>query len=402
MTEKEFAADLRSHVADCILPYWLDTMQDPRGGFYGRRDGNDNLVEDAPKGAILNARILWTFSAAYRALGHPEYLEAARRAYRYILDRFIDPGYGGIYWSVNADGSPADTKKQFYAMAFAIYGLSEYHAATGDAEALRTALALFDSIEAHSRDHAKGGYIEACTRDWQPIADMRLSEKDRNSSKTMNTHLHIIEGYTALLRESGDSRVRDAVAHLIDIFLDRIISPDGHHMRLFFDDDWQPADGDISYGHDIEASWLLLESAQALGNPETLRRVTEATGTLAEGALEGMRGDGSMIYELHGDGRVDAERHWWVQAEAMVGTAYLFRYHNMPEMLPLSEKIWQYCRSRLVDKSGEWLWSIRADGSENRADDKAGFWKCPYHNTRACLETAHTVECGINRSNGPF
>lgn len=391
MTEKEFAAQLRAHVADCILPYWLDNMQDPRGGFYGRRDGNDRLVPDAQKGAILNARILWTFAAAYRELNRPEYLEAAARAFDYILARFIDHEFGGVFWSVNADGTPADTKKQFYAIAFTIYGLAEYYAASGDAEALDAAMALFDAVEQHSRDRRKGGYIEACTRDWQPISDMRLSDKDRNSSKTMNTHLHILEGYTALLRVSGDKRVAEAVNHLIDIFLDHIIAPDGRHMLLFFDDEWRPADGDISYGHDIEASWLLLEAARELGDPEVLSRVTAAVRTLAEGALEGMRPDDSMIYEIHDDGREDAERHWWVQAEAMVGTAYLYRFHHIPEMLALSEKIWQYCLTHLADPSGEWIWSIRPDGTPNRLDDKAGFWKCPYHNTRACLETARTI-----------
>ena len=199
-TLKVFRQELLDNLTCNILPYWLDRMTDPRGGFYGRRDGSDNLDADAPKGAILNARILWSFSAAALATGNPDYLAAATRARNYIADRFIDREFGGAFWSLNADGSPLDTKKQFYAIAFIIYGLAEYYRACGDEESLRLATELFDAIETHSRDRVKNGYIEATTHDWQPIADMRLSDHDANASKTMNTHLHILEGYTNLLR----------------------------------------------------------------------------------------------------------------------------------------------------------------------------------------------------------
>ena len=149
-----------------ILPFWLEKMQDnENGGFYGRIDGSGVLHPDAEKGAILNARILWTFSAAYRVLEKEELLEAATRAKDYLVDHFIDPEYGGVYWSVDYKGEPLDTKKQFYAIAFAIYGLSEYARATGDREALEYALDLYDCIEEHAFDDEQNGYIEACTRE---------------------------------------------------------------------------------------------------------------------------------------------------------------------------------------------------------------------------------------------
>ncbi len=188
-----FADSLTDNLRSCILPYWMERMLDTAGGFYGRRDGNDRLDDTAPRGAILNARILWTFSAAYNALGRPEYLGTAMAAFDYITSRFIDQEHGGVYWSLRPDGCPLDTKKQFYAIAFTIYGMAEFYRASGNAEALRVAMNLFDCIEAHSLDTARGGYREATTRDWQPIEDMRLSEQDANTSKTMNTHLHIIE-----------------------------------------------------------------------------------------------------------------------------------------------------------------------------------------------------------------
>lgn len=362
-------------------------MVDPSGGFYGRRDGFDLLHPGAEKGAILNARILWTFAAAYNALGNPEYCDTAKRAYDYICNHFIDRRYGGAFWSVNADGTPADTKKQFYAIAFIIYGLSEYYRATADNEALTLAMELFDSIEQHSRDFKRGGYIEATTREWTPIADMRLSEKDSNASKTMNTHLHIIEGYTALLRVSGDERVREATVALLRIFLNKIIDQSTGHLNLFFNDDWQREDDTCSYGHDIEASWLLVESAEVIGDPELLAETLLATRKLAMAGLEGRNPNGSMIYERHADGRIDRELHWWVQAENVVGQLYLAAWHGMPGQLDKAAETFGYIQRELVDsENGEWYWSRLPDGSINRRDDKAGFWKCPYHNGRACLE----------------
>ncbi len=385
--KEQMKRELTETLTNNILPYWLEKMEDPKGGFYGRRDGYDNLDATAPKGAILNARILWTFSAAYRVLGKPEYLEAATRAKREIIDKFYDKEYGGIYWSLDTEGRPLDTKKQFYAIGFAIYGLSEYARATGDQEALDYAKRLFHDIENHSRDREKGGYREAMTRDWQPIADMRLSDKDANTSKTMNTHLHIIEPYTNLLRVWDDAELREATTSLLELFFDKIeASGKRGHLGLFFDDDWHRQDGIISYGHDIEASWLLLETAQVLGDKKLHDKAMEHTARIAEAALEGRCVDGSMVYERHESGAYDNDKHWWVQAENVIGQTYLYLFHGREEMLGKAMQSWDYIKTNIVDhEGGEWYWS-RHNGEVDRSQDKAGFWKCPYHNSRMCLE----------------
>lgn len=387
MEKETFKREVYENLTGNILPYWIEKMQDPEGGFYGRRDSEDNLDIKAPKGAILNARILWTFSAAYRVIGNPEYLEMAKRAKDYISQYFIDKEYGGVYWSLSAEGAPLDTKKQFYAIGFTIYGLSEYVRATGDEDAKRLALQLFDLIERHSRDDKLGGYLEAATREWQPIEDMRLSDKDDNAAKTMNTHLHILEPYTNLLRVDPENQnLRDAVRNLINIFLDKIENPETHHLGLFFDTDWTRRDQEISYGHDIEASWLLLEAAQVLGEKPILEKTLSHTKKIALAALEGRCFDGSMVYERHSNGHYDNDKHWWVQAENVIGQLYLWKYHGLPDMLCKSMESWQYIRENIVDhENGEWIWS-RKGKERNRKDDKAGFWKCPYHNSRMCLE----------------
>lgn len=397
MDNKTFKNEVFLNLKENILPYWMKKMIDPAGGFYGRIDGKEILDPEFPKGAILNARILWTFSAAYRVLGNPLYLDVATRAKNYIQDHFIDKEYGGVFWSLNPDGTPLDTKKQFYAIGFMIYGLSEFSRATGDIESKNLALELFNLIEKYSRDKIHGGYLEAATRDWHPIDDMRLSEKDDNASKTMNTHLHILEPYTNLLRIAPDNeKLKTAVKELIHIFLDKIEDKNNHHLGLFFDKDWKRRDKEISYGHDIEASWLLLEAAHVLQDQETLDKTLEHTKKIALAALEGRCFDGSMVYERHGNGHYDNDKHWWVQAENVIGQLYLWKFHGMKEMLEKAKGSWTYIRDNMIDREhGEWYWSIKGK-QVNRKEDKAGFWKCPYHNSRMCLEVMELLDGNEN------
>nr|BAP90732.1 cellobiose epimerase [uncultured bacterium] len=401
-----------------ILRFWLDRMVDrEHGGFYGRIDGKGMLHPEAEKGAILNARILWTFSAAYRVLGNPEYLDASRRAYDYLINHFIDKEYGGVYWSVDFLGNPLDTKKQFYAIGFALYGLTEYVRATGDREALDYALQLYECIEEHALDRQYNGYIEACTREWDEITDMRLSDFDSNFPKSQNTHLHIIEPYTNLLRclkelhaaETCDyvpvlgsvlpvgisvpietiHDIEASLRNLIAIFTDKILNPETHHLDLFFEMDWTRGAGHLeSYGHDIECSWLMHEAALVLGDKEVLAKVEPIVRMVAKASEKGLRPDGSMIHEANlTTNHVDDDLHWWVQAENVVGWFNLYQYFGDEEALEKAVRCWEYIKKELIDwDNGEWFWSRHPDGSLNTIDDKAGFWKCPYHNSRMCLE----------------
>lgn len=390
-----FKKEMQDVLTGNILPFWIDKMVDhENGGFYGRIDGHGNLHADAEKGGILNARILWTFSAAYRVLGKSEYLEMATRAKDYIIAHFIDREYGGTYWSLDYKGNPKDTKKQFYAIGFMIYGLSEYVRATGDKEALDYAIQLFECIEEHSLDVIYNGYIEACTREWGEIADMRLSDLDANYPKSQNTHLHIIEPYANLYRVWKDERLEKALRNMINIFTDKILNPETNHLDLFFEKDWTRGAGHLeSYGHDIECSWLMHEAALVLGDAEVLKKVEEIVPLVAKASEKGLNPDGSMIHEANLDtGHVDDDLHWWVQAEAVVGFYNIYQHFGDGSALDKSLHCWQYIKDNLIDyKAGEWYWSRHPDGTLNLDDDKAGFWKCPYHNGRMCLEIIERI-----------
>ena len=382
-------AQMQDVLTDNILRFWQQLQDNEQGGFYGRMTGKGDLIKEADKGAILTARILWTFSAAYRVLRKEAYLQLATHAKRFLIDRFYDKEFGGIYWSLNHKGEPVDTKKQIYALGFAIYGLSEYARATGDEEALNYAISLFNSIEEHSFDTEKNGYFEAFTRQWEEIADMRLSEKDQNERKTMNTHLHILEPYTNLYRVWKDKRLEKQLRNLILLFIEKILNRQSGHLELFFDDDWNSKYRMLSYGHDIEASWLIHEAAIELGDEALLKRVEPLVKHIAHAADEGLNSDGSLIYETIIDKHhTDRDLHWWVQAENIVGHLNLYQYFSDEEALKKAINCWEFVKNHLIDyTNGEWHWSIREDGTVNLDDDKAGFWKCPYHNGRMCLET---------------
>ncbi len=389
----------RNELTGNILPFWMTRMADEKnGGFYGRINGRAELVENEDKGGILNARILWSFSAACNHLGDIKYKEMAGRAKDYILAHFFDPVYGGTFWTVDFKGRPSDTKKQIYSQAFFIYALVEYYQASGDKSCLERAISLFHLIEEKSFDIVKNGYLEAFSREWKLLEDLRLSAKDDNEKKTTNTHLHILEAYTSLYRVWKDERLAARLKNLTTIFIDKIIDPDSHHLKLFFDEDWNSKSALISYGHDIEASWLIYEAAAVLGDKELLNAAKGSCIKLGRAALEGLQDDGSLIYEKEGtNGHIDGDRHWWPQAEAVVGLLNLYQLTAQEDHLIQAERCWDYIEQHLVDhRHGEWFWSIKSDGGINTDDDKAGFWKCPYHNTRACLEIIRRTKVIMN------
>ncbi|MDO4215760.1 MAG: AGE family epimerase/isomerase [Bacteroidales bacterium] len=390
MKTAELKKEVQEILESNILPFWMNrTIDAENGGFYGQIKGNNELNPTAHKGGILNARILWTFSAAYRVLQNPDYLTVATRAKDYILTHFFDKEFGGTYWELDYKGNPVDTKKQFYELGFMLYGLSEYARATGDKEALEYGIKLFETIEKYSFDPQHNGYIEACTREWNPVEDNRLSDKDANYPKSQNTHRHIIEPYTNLYRIWKDERLEKALRNLILIFTNHILNPETHHLDLFFENDWTRGGGNLeSYGHDIECSWLLHEAALVLGDPEVLKEVEPIVQLVAKASEKGIQADHSMVHEANLDtGVVDADRHWWVQAEAVVGFLNIYQHFGDEHALKLGTDTWEYIKTHLIDyEEGEWFWSCDPEGHVNRVDDKAGFWKCPYHNSRMCLE----------------
>lgn len=378
-----------------ILGYWMKyTIDEVNGGFYGCLNEENEVLENAPKGSVLNARILWSFSAAYNLTKKSTYLDHATRAYEYITEYFVDKDKGGVFWTVDHLGNPLDTKKQVYAIAFTIYGLSEYYLASGNSNAKYMALNLYNTLIRYSYDEARTGYLEAFTRDWQPISDLRLSAKDANEKKTMNTHLHVLEAYTNLYRIWPDDGLKKQITILLDNFVDHFINPETHHLNLFFDEHWNSRSGLVSYGHDIEATWLLQEAAEVINDEVRRDAIKKINLAIAEATLQGLDTDGGLWYEYDpGNEHLIKEKHWWVQAEAMVGFYNTWQISGDDKYIALSKKSWDFVKANILDtENGEWHWGVTENGEIMPNQDKVGLWKCPYHNTRACIELIKRIK----------
>jgi cellobiose epimerase len=372
--------------ARAIFGWWQTHMPDEKDGFWGEVSANGAPVKDAPRAVILYTRLLWFFSAMASYLESPEALELAHRAAGYIRVHFLDPDHGGLYWLLDHKGQVIDAKKQGYAQAFGIYAFSEYYRVTGDLASLDIARRLQREIEERFWEPRHGGYIEALSAVWLPLDDQRLSDKDVDAPKTMNTHLHIVEAYTHLHRVASDDLSHAALYRALDIFAERFVDPNSHHLRLFYDLDWTDRTHAVSYGHDIEASWLMWEAACILDEPPVTARVRPLVIGLAGTTLKrGVMPNGAIAYEQDFNGRLDPAGEWWGQAEALIGFVNAWELTRNRAYLDATENLWRLLKSQFgAGGSSEWTWYAKDAGRPPQV--KAGQWKCPYHNGRAMIE----------------
>lgn len=377
-----------------ITNWWLKHSPDiQQGGFFGEIDFLGSPVPGANKGIILNSRILWFCSE--RCLFDPDFdnkaecRSAADRAFQYLLDRFDDKEHGGSVWELAADGTLINGKKQIYALCFCIYAFITYYRLTSNLVALGKSLEYFHLIETHARDRDLGGYFEAFSQQWQVLDDVRLSETDMNAPKTMNTHLHLLEAYTALHSVVANAETEEALRNTIELFCEYFIDQQSGHLRLFFDAQWNSLSSQVSFGHDIETSWLLWEAAEVLDDPALSGRLKPIIFNMADACQrEGTGGAGQLCdeYEPETDHRSETGI-WWVQAEALVGFLNAFNLTGEQRFRDAYEKVWLYIKTHHIDQiAGEWHWLSSAHESDIRSQYKAGFWKAPYHNGRAMME----------------
>ncbi|MCL2058723.1 MAG: AGE family epimerase/isomerase [Oscillospiraceae bacterium] len=379
-----------------LMDMYIKHAYDPEGGFYGEVTRELVPIKDADRAIVLNARLLWTFASAYRVMKDPRYLDMANHAKAYIQKYFIDPEYGGSYWHVHADGSPADETKYPYGISFIIYGGAELARASGDKDAAAMARKMYDDLEKYALDKVYGGYFEAFTRDWKR-RDVSFNIRDLSmGSKALNTHLHLIESYTNLMRVDDDPLVREKVGSLIDIMTTKLLDLEHFHYKPYMLDDWGATDTLFSYGHDIEGAWLLTEALEAYGDEELFERHKDTSVRIAAACEAGLNPEtGGIYYEGNENGPHNLEMSHWVQAEAVIGFINAYQLTDDDRYLKLAQDIIQYIKDYISDREGgvfrEWL--FRADVSAHKHPNilRVNKWKEPYHNGRMCLELIERI-----------
>lgn len=385
----DLALSARDELRDNLLPYWTSRSPSPdHTGFVGLVDHKEIADPEASRGMLLTARILWTYAAAHRRWPDGGYLAMADRAYRDLMTNFRDTENGGFVWFIAADGGPNEPFKQTYGEAFAIYGLSEYHRASGNTEALDQAIEVYRLLEKHGRDHEHGGFFELFSADWQRLDASKAAVMDVGpGSKTQNTHLHVMEAFTNLLRVWPDPELKREQQDLVDLMLNRVLDRKTWHLGLVFDDAWNLQSTGISYGHDIEAAWLLCEAAEVVGDADQISSAHEAAAGIARATLaEGVDEDGALFYDGDKEGPINRNKEWWPQVEGVIGFLQAWAVSDDPVFLETAVAMWRFIETHHVDRvNGGWHKSIAPDGTV-RADNKIDRWTCPYHNGRACME----------------
>ena len=400
-TTHDLAARVREHLFGHLLPFWCGPAVDHEQGGWMAWLSND-LTPDRtqPKGLIVHSRVLWAFSAVHQARPDPLYRQMAERAFDYVMNRFWDAQHGGAFWRLDDAGRMLDDSKKTYGQAFYIYALTQFHRAFNSAPALARAQELFELIERHAHDGEFGGYVEVCRRDWSEAGpDARLSEKDLKEKKSMNNHLHVLEAYTNLYRVAPSPVVEQRLRELIQLFLQRILDARTGHLHHFFDEQWHVRSDTYTFGHDIEASWLLCEAAEALGDPALQNQVRDVALRMAAVVRdEGVAADGGLYYEGKSGQIIDLGRECWPQAEAVVGFLNAYELSGDAKYLEAAHRVWHYIEQNLVDRvHGEWFWRINPDGQPDPKLPKVSEWKGPYHATRACFETLRRLDQTVSR-----
>ncbi len=338
---------------------------------------------------------MWFFSEVAQEVDNPDYRAYATRAYDYVISNFFDSEHGGVYWELDAGAAPINTKKQVYAQAFTIYALCAYYQLTGNAQALAHALECFTLVEQHAIDREYEGYLEAFTRDWGLIEDLRLSDKDLNYPKSQNTHLHILEAYTTLYQVCPEPEVNAALKYNIEMFDKYMIDRTTHHLRMFMDLQWNDFSPGYTYGHDIEASWLIAKALESLGDDAYTAKLTPTLIRIAQVTVdEAIGAEGQVIdsYDF-ATGRTNVDAVWWVQAEALVGFLYAYTTSGDAQFYRAAQNVWQFIKAYQIDhQQGEWFWLSQLQNQNLDPYYKVGFWKCPYHNGRAMMEAMRYLQ----------
>lgn len=373
-----------------IVPFWLRCIDEDCGGYLFNHDERGVWKGPADKHVIPHARTCWFFSRlAARGDAPPAALSAARHGYRFLRDRLWDSQHGGFFWILDSAGErPVDDDKRLIAQTFGLYAVSEFAAASRDETALAMTTEVLDVLERRFHDPRHGGYRSQTTRAWQVPGDKPASWVH----KTVNDHLHVLEALSRVVVGTRDSLATKRLVELIVILTGSVVRKTMGAVTDRHRADWTPLvdarNAFVSYGHDLESVWLVLEACAVVGLPQAL--VIDWARTLADytctWGVDRRRGGIYLAGPVGGPAH-SREKVWWVQAEVLVGFLCLYRVTGEQRYAEAYLRILDWIEQHHVDWThGDWHAVV---GRSRISSDKAGVWKSPYHNGRAmmmCLE----------------
>ncbi len=384
---------LERQLKEYVIPFWFQTIDAENGGYILNHDIQGKRLPAPTKMIVSQSRMIWFFARLARAGYHPEeHLAAAIQGFQFLKLKMWDPEEGGFFWEVDSTGNQVlKEKKHLYGQSFALYGLSELYRTSKKAEVLDLALALFETIDQHAYDQEYGGYVESFESDWTASNPSERSYMGVPSAfKLMNTHLHLLESFTALYRVSPSPRLRNRLVELITIQSRTVVRPSIGACTDKFTRSWAPILTEgydrISYGHDLENIWLLMDACDALGIQHTLyqdlyEELFDYSLRYGYDKVNGGFYDSGPVNRLADNQR----KVWWVQAEALVAALYLYKFTGKQKYLSVFEKTSHWIETKQLDpRNGDWFSYIDPDGQSGGS--KASPWKSGYHNGRALIE----------------
>ena len=381
----DISNEMESVLRSDLRGNWFPRVISPRGGYVENLDRKWQPTGDRARHLIHQSRLAWT-AAAYAEHDRSVRTEFAAHALHgidFIDTVFRDRVHGGFYYHVALDGSPLrNGEKHIRAIAFAIFAAAKTYSVTHADRALELAHEGLAWIAKHSYREGTG-YVEASARNGSPMIDSKHSNQlgDPYGVITSNTHLHLLEAFAELYRADPATTTRERLQGILVLIRDQFIADD-RSLLLLLDDRSQQA----SHGHTVEAAYLLVDAAEALGMPDDIKTWEVAT-RLAERAYT----DGRDT--RHGGFFDDPTRDRgakisWAQAEAL-NTWIMMANRETSGSTRWSEAVedqWSFIRNHLIDrKHGGLFWKATRRGWRSRMSAKSGEWQDPYHISRALI-----------------
>ena len=372
---------LEKDLKENVVPFWNNMVDKEFGGFYGAVDMEHQIIKEAPKGIVYISRILYSYSGLYLKYKVENYLECAKVAYEFLTKKMYDEEFGGFYWSCTNEGKPLNDNKHLYGVSFALYGLANYYMASKDIEVLKYAEEMLEIISKTLEDFPNN-YFEQFTRDFKVLENRVMEGYGMVPDITTNTLLHLAESLSLYYYANGNEKAKEKVEQILDVLFSKCYDYENDNLYVFVNRNFENEIDVYSYGHNLEVSWLFMETMRLcnIENPKYF----ETCKSMFETNFEKAYRNGYVINQMV-EGIVDRSAIWWIQAESLAALKNIYGIQPKEEYLLAMENITDFIQNNLMNSGKEWYWAVNEDLSVQKEHSICEMWKANYHNVRAVL-----------------